>query len=138
MVLFRYAVIASGCASCPKLKCERPGCDTHFCYHCKQQWHPNQTCDAARAERAAHLRSSSISYSHESSSQSKYIKQAFNSGISLKGTLHIPESYPPSLATSCENITERIRKKTGKFQIVFYAGSTNLCQRSTTPRGIMS
>lgn len=46
-----YVVIASGCAGCPKLTCSRPGCNTNFCYHCKQEWHPNQTCDAARAIR---------------------------------------------------------------------------------------
>lgn len=67
----RYAVIAFGCASCPKLTCGREGCGTEFCYHCKQIWHPNQTCDAARQERAQSLRlrtirSSSISYSQES------------------------------------------------------------------------
>lgn len=66
-----YAVIAFGCASCPKLTCGRDGCGTEFCYHCKQIWHPNQTCDAARQERAQSLRlrtirSSSISYSQES------------------------------------------------------------------------
>jgi len=44
-----YAVIASGCASCPQLKCNRPGCKTEFCYHCRQVWHPNTTCDAARS-----------------------------------------------------------------------------------------
>ncbi|XP_076437994.1 LOW QUALITY PROTEIN: uncharacterized protein LOC143277138 [Babylonia areolata] len=66
-----YAVIAAGCAGCPKLKCEREGCDTYFCYHCKQHWHPNQTCDAARAERSPNNRSASVSYSHESSSQSE-------------------------------------------------------------------
>ena len=49
-------MIAAGCASCPKLKCERPGCETSFCYHCKQQWHPNQTCDAARKRRSLHSR----------------------------------------------------------------------------------
>ncbi len=48
-----FAVIASGCASCPRLLCERPGCNTAFCYHCKQLWHPNLTCDAARALRSA-------------------------------------------------------------------------------------
>lgn len=46
-----YCVIATGCASCPLLRCERPGCETLFCYHCKQEWHPNQTCDQARAQR---------------------------------------------------------------------------------------
>ncbi|ETE73891.1 E3 ubiquitin-protein ligase RNF19A [Ophiophagus hannah] len=56
---------------CPKLMCGREGCGTEFCYHCKQIWHPNQTCDAARHERAQSLRlrtirSSSISYSQES------------------------------------------------------------------------
>lgn len=67
-----YAVIATECAGCPKIKCERPGCDTYFCYHCKQHWHPNKTCDAARAERAImDFRNGSITYSHESDSQSK-------------------------------------------------------------------
>ena len=47
-----YAVIAAGCASCPKITCERPGCGYAFCYHCKAEWHPNQTCDAARAQRS--------------------------------------------------------------------------------------
>lgn len=57
-----YAVIATGCAGCPKIKCERPGCDTHFCYHCKQHWHPNKTCDAARAERSPNMRSATTTY----------------------------------------------------------------------------
>ena len=54
-----YAVIASGCASCPRLKCERPGCNLHFCYHCKAEWHPDQTCDAARAARHSPTRQTS-------------------------------------------------------------------------------
>lgn len=58
-----YAVIANGCASCPKLKCERPGCGSHFCYHCKASWHPNQTCDAARAERTNEH--NPITFSHD-------------------------------------------------------------------------
>ncbi|CAB1321401.1 unnamed protein product, partial [Coregonus sp. 'balchen'] len=67
----QYAVIAFGCASCPKITCGREGCGTEFCYHCKQLWHPNQTCDAARQQRAQSLRlrtfsSSSLSYSQES------------------------------------------------------------------------
>lgn len=61
-----FAVIASECASCPKLRCERPGCDSYFCYHCKAEWHPNQTCDAARAQRSPNIRSSSVSYSQDS------------------------------------------------------------------------
>ncbi|XP_076864437.1 E3 ubiquitin-protein ligase RNF19A isoform X2 [Brachyhypopomus gauderio] len=66
-----YAVIAFGCASCPKITCGREGCGTEFCYHCKQLWHPNQTCDTARQQRAQSLRlrpfrSSSLSYSQES------------------------------------------------------------------------
>ncbi|XP_026559271.1 E3 ubiquitin-protein ligase RNF19A isoform X1 [Pseudonaja textilis] len=74
-----YAVIAFGCASCPKLMCGREGCGTEFCYHCKQIWHPNQTCDAARHERAQSLRlrtirSSSISYSQESGAAADDIK----------------------------------------------------------------
>ncbi|KRY88786.1 E3 ubiquitin-protein ligase RNF19B [Trichinella pseudospiralis] len=46
-----YAVIASGCAACPEIKCERIGCGASFCYHCKMIWHSNQTCDEARASR---------------------------------------------------------------------------------------
>jgi len=46
-----YAVVASGCASCPKISCEKDGCNASFCYHCKADWHPNQTCDMARAQR---------------------------------------------------------------------------------------
>ncbi|CAD5230695.1 unnamed protein product [Bursaphelenchus okinawaensis] len=45
-----YAVIASGCAACPQLECQRPGCGTLFCYHCKGEWHANQTCDEARGQ----------------------------------------------------------------------------------------
>ncbi|XP_067317761.1 E3 ubiquitin-protein ligase RNF19B-like isoform X2 [Anolis sagrei] len=66
-----YAVIAYGCASCPKLTCEREGCQTEFCYHCKQIWHPNQTCDMARQQRAQTLQlqtkhTSGLSYGQES------------------------------------------------------------------------
>ncbi|GLV42177.1 uncharacterized protein CBL_04865 [Carabus blaptoides fortunei] len=67
-----FAVIAAGCASCPKIKCERPGCNAYFCYHCKAEWHPNQTCDAARAQRSPNVRSSSISFSQDSQ-HSKYL-----------------------------------------------------------------
>ncbi|XP_030627055.1 E3 ubiquitin-protein ligase RNF19A isoform X2 [Chanos chanos] len=49
-----YAVIAYGCAECPKLSCGREGCDTEFCYLCRQLWHPDQTCDQARRQRARH------------------------------------------------------------------------------------
>ncbi|OQR71909.1 E3 ubiquitin-protein ligase RNF19B-like [Tropilaelaps mercedesae] len=35
----------------PSDRCQRPGCDTEFCYHCKQEWHPNITCDMARQQR---------------------------------------------------------------------------------------
>uniref|UniRef100_A0A1A7WTA2 RBR-type E3 ubiquitin transferase n=1 Tax=Iconisemion striatum TaxID=60296 RepID=A0A1A7WTA2_9TELE len=74
-----YAVIAFGCASCPKLTCGREGCGTEFCYHCKQLWHPNQTCDTARQQRAQNLRlrsfrSSSLSYSQESGAAGDDIK----------------------------------------------------------------
>ena len=34
--------------------CERPGCGFSFCYHCKAEWHPNQTCDMARVQRHHH------------------------------------------------------------------------------------
>lgn len=55
VVFLRFAVIASGCASCPRLVCHREGCRAEFCYHCKQAWHPNQTCDSARQQRAQSL-----------------------------------------------------------------------------------
>uniref|UniRef100_A0A3Q2ZBQ3 RBR-type E3 ubiquitin transferase n=1 Tax=Kryptolebias marmoratus TaxID=37003 RepID=A0A3Q2ZBQ3_KRYMA len=75
-----YAVIAFGCASCPKITCGREGCGTEFCYHCKQLWHPNQTCDAARQQRAQSLRlrtvrSSSLSYSQESGAAGRLTKK---------------------------------------------------------------
>ncbi|XP_059899140.1 E3 ubiquitin-protein ligase RNF19A-like [Gadus macrocephalus] len=74
-----YAVVAFGCASCPKLTCGREGCSTEFCYHCKQLWHPDQTCDAARQQRAQSLqlsgfRSSSLSYSQGSGAPADDIK----------------------------------------------------------------
>ncbi|XP_068602926.1 E3 ubiquitin-protein ligase RNF19A-like [Brachionichthys hirsutus] len=74
-----YAVIAFGCASCPKLTCGREGCGTEFCYHCKQLWHPNQTCDTARQQRTQafrlrSLRSSSLSYSQASGAAGDDIK----------------------------------------------------------------
>ncbi|CAG05017.1 unnamed protein product, partial [Tetraodon nigroviridis] len=74
-----YAVIAFGCASCPKITCGRDGCGTEFCYHCKQLWHPNQTCDAARQQRTQSLRlrtvrSSSLSHSQESGAAADDIK----------------------------------------------------------------
>jgi len=49
-----FVVIASGCASCPKLYCERPGCHTFFCYHCKEAWHPNRICDASKSQKSQH------------------------------------------------------------------------------------
>lgn len=49
-----FAVLAYGCASCPRLVCFRDGCNTAFCYHCKQEWHPNQTCSAASIQRNKH------------------------------------------------------------------------------------
>ncbi|XP_046473914.1 E3 ubiquitin-protein ligase RNF19B [Neodiprion pinetum] len=70
-----FAVIATGCASCPKLRCERLGCDSYFCYHCKAKWHPNQTCDAARAQRSQYYdRSSSLSFSQSDSQHRDDIK----------------------------------------------------------------
>lgn len=61
-----YAVVATGCASCPRIRCERPGCDVQFCYHCKAEWHPDQTCDAARASRQSPTRAPSGSISQDS------------------------------------------------------------------------
>uniref|UniRef100_A0A3P9J760 RBR-type E3 ubiquitin transferase n=1 Tax=Oryzias latipes TaxID=8090 RepID=A0A3P9J760_ORYLA len=76
---YELTIIAFGCASCPKITCGRKGCGTEFCYHCKQLWHPNQTCDTARQQRAQNLRlrafrSSSLSYSQESGAAGDDIK----------------------------------------------------------------
>lgn len=72
--MFSYAVIATGCASCPRIKCERPGCDLNFCYHCKAEWHPDQTCDAARASRQSPMRAASGSISQDSQHRGDDIK----------------------------------------------------------------
>uniref|UniRef100_A0A8C6GKF9 RBR-type E3 ubiquitin transferase n=1 Tax=Mus spicilegus TaxID=10103 RepID=A0A8C6GKF9_MUSSI len=74
-----YAVIAFGCARCPKLTCGRKGCGTEFCYHCKQIWHPKQTCETALWERAQRLclrtlPFSPISYKQESRAAADDIK----------------------------------------------------------------
>lgn len=61
-----YAVIAAGCASCPRIECKHPGCGYAFCYHCKAEWHPDQTCDAARAQRNQQIFGSSSAFSLES------------------------------------------------------------------------
>ncbi|XP_066468129.1 E3 ubiquitin-protein ligase RNF19B-like isoform X2 [Tiliqua scincoides] len=45
-----YAVIAYGCAECPRLVCGRQDCRTEFCYHCRQPWHPNSSCEQAWQE----------------------------------------------------------------------------------------
>ncbi|KAI6230354.1 RBR-type E3 ubiquitin transferase [Aphelenchoides fujianensis] len=56
-----YAVIAQSCAACPQLECGRPGCNTLFCYHCKGEWHPQQTCDEARGKSAERMFASAAS-----------------------------------------------------------------------------
>ncbi|CAI7934840.1 E3 ubiquitin-protein ligase RNF19A-like isoform X2 [Podarcis lilfordi] len=45
-----YAVIAYGCAECPRLVCARPDCRTEFCFHCRQPWHPEASCEQAWRE----------------------------------------------------------------------------------------
>jgi E3 ubiquitin-protein ligase RNF19A len=42
-----------------------------FCYHCKAAWHPNQTCDSARAKRSSNMRTSSLTFSTDSQSRMK-------------------------------------------------------------------
>jgi len=77
-----FAVVATGCASCPKINCEREGCNFSFCYHCKAEWHPNQTCDMARAQRQP-VRSSSISFTFSGDSGSGVVGGA-GGGSELK------------------------------------------------------
>ncbi|KAG7309696.1 hypothetical protein JYU34_004189 [Plutella xylostella] len=59
-----FAVVATGCASCPKLSCLAPGCGGAFCYHCKAAWHPTQTCDAARRSRQPQPREPDSDHDH--------------------------------------------------------------------------
>lgn len=95
-----YAVIATGCASCPRICCQRPGCDVQFCYHCKAEWHPDQTCDAARASRQSPTRA--LSGSIRKNSQHSKISQlgSFFYSIPLDLTVLVLEtcsiySFPP-------------------------------------------
>ncbi len=70
-----YAIIASGCASCPQLTCQYPGCNTSFCYHCKQYWHPNLTCDDASLQR------SKITYNHTNTNNNSSYKSTWISAF---------------------------------------------------------
>ncbi|XP_044276989.1 E3 ubiquitin-protein ligase RNF19B-like [Varanus komodoensis] len=45
-----YAVIAYGCAECPRLICGRQDCGTEFCYHCRGPWHPGSSCEQAACQ----------------------------------------------------------------------------------------
>eukprot|EP00092_Neocalanus_flemingeri_P085036 GFUD01106925.1.p1 GENE.GFUD01106925.1~~GFUD01106925.1.p1 ORF type:complete len:694 (-),score=136.18 GFUD01106925.1:148-2229(-) len=90
-----FAVVATGCASCPKISCEREGCDFSFCYHCKAEWHPNQTCDMARAQRQP-VRSSSISFSQDS---------GLGGGSELKGCPRCSVPIEKMDDGSCNHIT---------------------------------
>ncbi|XP_062981133.1 E3 ubiquitin-protein ligase RNF19B-like [Elgaria multicarinata webbii] len=45
-----YAVLAYGCAECPRLVCGRQDCGAAFCYHCRQLWHPDSSCQQAWCE----------------------------------------------------------------------------------------
>ncbi|KAJ2947604.1 hypothetical protein O0L34_g17401 [Tuta absoluta] len=69
-----FAVVATGCASCPKLTCLAPGCGASFCYHCKAAWHPTQTCDAARRSRAPPPRQPQPSHSDLDHGESSEVK----------------------------------------------------------------
>uniref|UniRef100_A0A8C0BJ12 RBR-type E3 ubiquitin transferase n=1 Tax=Buteo japonicus TaxID=224669 RepID=A0A8C0BJ12_9AVES len=50
-----YAVIAYGCAECPRLTCGREGCGTEFCYHCRQPWVWGWTCTVLSCSHPSHL-----------------------------------------------------------------------------------
>ncbi|KAI6192160.1 RBR-type E3 ubiquitin transferase [Aphelenchoides bicaudatus] len=74
-----YAVIANSCAACPKLECERPECRTLFCYHCKGEWHANQTCDEARGKSMERMFASAASALNRSGSLNELIGAASSS-----------------------------------------------------------
>ena len=80
-----YCVIATGCASCPKLQCGKKTCETLFCYHCKQHWHAHQTCDEARQTRHRSM------YNTGTSGSSKSL--AFGAGSSRYSSSREHRSY---------------------------------------------
>lgn len=92
-----YVVLASGCASCPKLVCGREGCNTSFCYHCKQEWHPNQTCSAAGIQRNKRL-VNSYNIIEETSQQSSTYRKSSKS--SQKGTIRADDIKECPVCTS--------------------------------------
>ncbi|XP_040407196.1 E3 ubiquitin-protein ligase RNF19B-like isoform X3 [Cygnus olor] len=61
-----YAVIAYGCAECPRLTCGREGCGTEFCYHCRQPWHPDGPCAPAPLTSGLASPSAQLVYPEES------------------------------------------------------------------------
>uniref|UniRef100_A0A8C4RN16 RBR-type E3 ubiquitin transferase n=1 Tax=Erpetoichthys calabaricus TaxID=27687 RepID=A0A8C4RN16_ERPCA len=86
-----YAVIAYGCAECPKLSCGRDGCRTEFCYHCRQLWHPDQTCDQARRQRSRNTSgnkeaSTLLIFSEEAGSELEEIKACPRCGAYIMKT----------------------------------------------------
>lgn len=100
-VPLRFAVIASGCASCPRLVCRREGCGAEFCYHCKQAWHPNQTCDSARQQRAQSLHTHSNhspSYTQEQG-PGEYLKP--HKPVSITDTTQSQRGTNPRRADVC-------------------------------------
>ncbi|EGT35817.1 hypothetical protein CAEBREN_23659 [Caenorhabditis brenneri] len=45
-----FAVIVPNGKKCPKIQCQKPGCDTEFCYDCKKKWHPGRKCATESAQ----------------------------------------------------------------------------------------
>lgn len=88
---FRYAVIATACAACPELRCERPGCGALFCYHCKGPWHASQTCDEARKERGEIYRRS---VPQLSAAQESILKRTFLMLWKLTLKIHSKSLHP--------------------------------------------
>ena len=66
-----FALIANDFASCPKITCKNTECATEFCYHCRQLWHPDQSCDQAHLSNFLQLRppSSVVGQSAQSTNQ---------------------------------------------------------------------
>jgi E3 ubiquitin-protein ligase RNF19A len=95
-----YIVIASGCASCPSLRCARPDCRTMFCYHCKQQWHPDQTCDSARVQRGKQFRHSPSTRSQNVSSADSLNSPSFRIANRLSSPLSTADTVDSAAFTS--------------------------------------
>jgi len=48
-----FGVIATDCQSCPKIDCQKEGCNVSFCYHCRETWEDNHQCGTKSQQQMA-------------------------------------------------------------------------------------